>query len=348
MSALRPIAALLLLLTAGCNETPPQFETRIAAFGTLVEITILSDDQALTEQVTASIDSEFQALHRRWHAWEPGALGTINRAIAEGESIDIDPTMAALIKRARELERASDGLFNPAIGQLLSLWGFHASDLPEGPPPEAETIARLVAQEPSLDALVFDGHRVRSRNPVVQLDFGAFIKGHAVDRAIELLERAGIEHAIVNAGGDLGVLGDRGNGPWRVAVRHPGGNGEQMLARLKVHDGEAVFTSGNYLRYRSDEGLRHGHILDPRSGYPADHVASVTVIHENGATADAAATALAVAGPEEWPRIAQGLGLEQVMRVDADGMVWMTPAMSRRSEFRGAVESRIQSLPPGR
>lgn len=344
-----PIAAMLLVLTAGCSEqTPPQHQARIAAFGTLVEITIVADDQALAERIATAVDAEFQALHRRWHAWEPGRLDDINRAIAEGRPIEIDPAMADLIKRAQDLEHASLGLFNPAIGRLLSLWGFHASELPEGPPPEAETIAQLVTQEPSLGDLVFEGRRMHSRNPVVQLDFGAFIKGHAVDRAIDLLAGAGIEHAIVNAGGDLRVLGKRGDEPWRVAVRHPDGDGQRILARLQVHDGEAVFTSGNYLRYRADEGLRHGHILDPRSGYPADHVASITVIHGNGATADAAATALAVAGPDEWPHIARRLGVDQVMRVDADGTVWMTPAMSLRSEFRDPIQSRIQSLPPGR
>lgn len=261
-------------------------------------------------------------------------LGDINRAIAEERAIELSPEAAAIIESARDLERASDGLFNPAIGRLLELWGFHASELPEGPPPPASAIAELVDRSPSMTNLELAGTTLSSDNPMVQLDFGAYLKGVAVERALDMLARAGIEHAIVNAGGDLGVIGRRGTRPWQAAVQHPDGEGGRYLAGLEVHDGEFVFTSGNYRRYRQGEGVRYGHIIDPRDGYPADHVSSVTVIGDDGGRADAAATALAVADSGEWPGIARQLGVEHVMRVEADGIIRLTPAMAARVRWR--------------
>lgn len=330
-----PVFLLTLATSAliGCSPNEPRHRASIAAFGTIVEITIHDPDRARAERTFSAVDREMQNLHRRWHAWEPGPLDRINRAIASGRGIDVPNSMVGPILEAKRLAEDSSGLFNPAIGRLLSLWGFHASELPAGPPPPASAIAELVRTSPSMADVEIRNGRLESRNAAVQLDFGAYIKGYAVERALELLDDAGIKHAIVNAGGDLGVIGSRGTGPWRIGIRHPAGDGGQILARLELADGEFAFTSGNYLRYRSDEGIRYGHIIDPRSGYPTGHVASVTVVHGEGGPADAAATALAVAGETEWPRIAAGLGIDKVLRVDAQGRVSMTPAMRDRVRF---------------
>ncbi|NBB92095.1 MAG: FAD:protein FMN transferase [Gammaproteobacteria bacterium] len=303
--------------------------------------------RARAEAAIAAVDRELQNVHRRWHAWEPGPLETVNRAFAGGRRIELPPGMLEPILRAKRLESASEGLFNPAIGRLLALWGFHASQLPSGPPPSQDAIADLLAQSPSMTDIQIENGTIGSRNPAVQMDFGAFIKGVAVERALAILEAHGLEHAIVNAGGDVGVIGSAGGAPWRVGIRHPDGAGGRILAELEAGDGEFVFTSGNYLRYREHEGIRHGHIIDPRSGYPADRVVSVTVIAEHGGTADAGATALAVAGEAEWPRIAARLGIDKVLRVDGQGRVSMTTAMRERVRLmapQAAVSER--SLPP--
>lgn len=339
MRASRILLLLALGLLAACGDEPDPVRHHIAAFGTQVVVTTRASEHVDVAGTVAAVDREFQQIHRRWHAWEPGMLGDVNRAIAENRAIALSPEAVAVMTRARELEQLSGGLFNPAIGRLLGAWGFHASELLEGPPPPASTIARLVEQSPSMTDLEFSGGQLSSNNPSVQLDFGAYIKGVAVERALELLAEAGIEHAIVNAGGDLGAIGRHGSRPWRTAVEHPDGDGGRYLASLDVHDGEFVFTSGNYRRYRQSEGIRHGHIIDPRDGYPADRVSSVTVIHDDGGEADAAATALAVAGPAEWIQLARSLGVEAVMRVDADGTIQVTPAMATRLQWQGRPDS---------
>ena len=179
--------------------------------------------------------------------------------------------------------------------------------------------------------------RARTDNPRLQLDLGAFAKGVAVDRAIAALRAAGIDNAIVNAGGDLRAIGARER-PWRIGIRHPRAPG--VLASIETRGDESIFTSGDYERYFEAEGTRYHHIIDPRSGYPARGTASLTVIHTEAATADAAATALFVAG-DAWPRTAADMGINRVMRVRADGTVEMTPAMAGRIRFETETEPAV-------
>jgi thiamine biosynthesis lipoprotein len=155
----------------------------------------------------------------------------------------------------------------------------------------------------------------------------------------------GITSAIVNAGGDLRAMGRHGDRPWNVAVRKPGGG---IIGAVQVRDDEALFTSGNYERFRQDQLKRYPHILDPRTGWPVKDVASVTVIASEGIVADAAATALVVAGLDGWSAVAGALNLDQVLVVDESGMVYLTPEMEQRIQFSGDVERVIVEVSAAR
>jgi len=329
----RGLLLIAVLLLGGCSKQEPLYTEQLFVFGTLVEFSIWGVEPGQAREAVSAVAADFQRMHRDWHAWKPGALTAFNLAVAAGEPAEVDAFVLPLIEESKQLYRRSEGLFNPAIGQLIALWGFHSDDRPSGPPPSKKAIAELVASHPTMDDIDIQGNVVRSRNPAVQLDFGAFAKGYAIDLAVRRLREKGIDHAIVNAGGDLRAIGRRGERPWRVGIRHPQGQG--LLASVETDGDDSVFTSGNYERYREHEGIRHSHIIDPRSGMPVEHVASVTVIHDNGAVADAAATALTVAGSGAWHRIAQGMGIEYAMLVDGQGTVYMNPAMARRVRFEG-------------
>ena len=149
----------------------------------------------------------------------------------------------------------------------------------------------------------------------------------------------GIEDAVINAGGDLRAIGDHGDRPWRIGIRDPGGGG--VIGSLQTGPDEAIFTSGNYARYREDAVERYPHILDPRTGWPVSGLSSVTVIAPEGVLADAAATALVVAGRSKWAEVANSLGLDQVLLVDEAGTVLMTAAMSERVELQEGVRAEI-------
>lgn len=308
------------------------YERSLYVFGTLVSVSAWTSDEAAFDRAVDQIDRRFQSMHRDWHAWRGnGELVRLNQALAAGESMRVSDFLLPLLIQGKALYDASDGLFNPAIGRLIALWGFHDDEPSGGLPPDPGAIAKLVDAAPGMDDVSIEGHRIRATNPWIALDLGAYAKGHALNVAIRILHELGIDNAIVNAGGDLCVSGGHGGRPWHIGVRHP--QGEGVIASLDARDGECVLTSGNYERYREYAGVRYAHIIDPRSGYPVAHIASATVIARNGALADAAATALSVAGAPLWQRIAGRMGVDEVMLVDGDGRVYLTPAMKRRIDL---------------
>jgi thiamine biosynthesis lipoprotein len=308
-------------------------------FGTLVDVAIADPDRARVARALAGLSAEMKAMHRDWHAWKPGMLGEVNAAIARGGSAAVSPALAGMIEGIKGLHRESDGIFNPAIGDLVGLWGFHEDVLPAGPLPERWRIERLLAEMPSPADLTIKDGLVSSRNPSVQLDLGGYAKGYGLDMGMALLERAGIRNAVLNAGGDVLALGEKGPAPWRIGIRHPQGRG--TIAWLESSTREAVFTSGNYERYREDAGARYPHILDPRTGMPVTGIASATVVHADGALADAAATALVVAGPDRWQETAGALGIDQAMVVNADGSVLLTGAMAQRTTVQRPAAAKV-------
>lgn len=331
---LRYVPVLLLLLLAGCSR-PALYESKVYVFGTLADISVWGADEKTARAAVDAVAADFQRMHHEWHAWEPGPLVELNAAIAAGQSAPVPSSIVPLIERSQEIYLRSEGLFNAAIGRLLNLWGFQSSERPKGPPPSHEAIAALLAKNPTMTDLELKDGVLRSTNPTVQLDFGGIAKGYAVELALARLHSFGIDNAIVNAGGGLGVIGRHGDRPWRVGVRHPQGQG--VLASLEVRDGEHVHTSGNYERFREHEGLRYAHILDPRTGWPVDSITSCTVISRDGTLADAAATALVIAGRDDWHRLAVKMGIKYVMLVGEDGTVYMNPAMAARVQFGEAT-----------
>ena len=319
----------VILLTPGCQQAPREYKRTLLVFGTLVNITLRDIDEELAQKSFEQIRRDLELMHFLWHPWKRSPLGRTNVLLATGGWFSVNVSVLPLIEKGRDLARITDNLFNPAIGKLIALWGYHQDEPPTGPPPSKEAIEQLLAQHPLMSDIEFDGLRIRSRNPAVQLDFGAMAKGFAIDRVIDYLRRQGIHNAIINAGGDLKVIGDHGDRPWRIGIRHPRKQGE-VLAALDVNDGESVFTSGDYERFYIYQGRRYHHIIDPRTGYPADQTTSVTVILDDAASADAAATALFVAGPDGWQAVARKMHLRYVMLVDKNGRIIMTPAMAKR------------------
>lgn len=342
-SALRRRLAVVLALAAivGCGGAQDGVRERQAfeAMGTRIELTAVASTPAVARAGLDAARAVSERLHRRWYPWRnDAALARINRRLAAGRAATAEPALIDLLRRAKWLERASGGRFNPAIAGLVELWGFHRLPPYDSAAPDEQAIARWLADRPRAADLALGEGRVRSRNPAVQLDLGAIGKGAAVDRALAALRAAGVDHAMVNAGGDLRVIGRAGGRRWRAGIRDPGGG---VLATLALEPGEAVFTSGDYGRYRESGGERRGHVLDPRTGRPAAGAVQATVVGVNGAAADAAATALLVAGADGWWAVARSLGLRYAMIVGPDGVIHVNRALARRLEPAGGVRARM-------
>ncbi len=318
----------LISLTGCSDEQERARQAKFYAFGTEIDVSLFGVDEPTANKTIDILESSFNAVDDSWHAWKPSTLTEINNAIAKGETIAVSDDVAAVINQAKVIAEKSQHLFNPAAGNLFELWGYHQDDwFSNRPPPAQNKIDAWLAAAPTMTDIVINNNQLHSNNADVKIGFGGFAKGFAVDKAIESLQQLGIENAIVNIGGDLRAIGSHGERGWLIGIRHPRKQG--LLASIVLRGDESVFTSGDYERFFTYEGKRYPHILDPRTGYPADQATSVTVLHNNAAEADAAATGLFVAG-NDWPQVAASMGIEHVMLVRPDGTIELSPAMQKR------------------
>ena len=300
-------------------------------FGTIIEVLVWHHDEALVNQAFNDVEKTLNGMHSQWHAWKSGRLNEINKAMRKSESFAITDEEAQFIKQTKQLSLQSQGNFNPAIGELIHLWGFHTDNYPiTTPPPSDAEIKDFLAHMPSMQDISISNNQISSSNPRIWLDYGGVAKGYAIDKAINILKKHGIENAIVNAGGDLRSIGSKGDKNWRVAIRKP--NSEDILAVIAVQGDESVFTSGNYERYKEFNGKRYAHIIDPKTGKGVNQIVSATIIAENGTKADAAATAMIVAGKANWHKIAKTMQLDQVLLVDAEGNCFASEKIMPRLE----------------
>ncbi|MFV2060467.1 MAG: FAD:protein FMN transferase [Gammaproteobacteria bacterium] len=301
-------------------------------FGTIVDITFYGDNNMKATEALQTISNDFKHMHKAWQPWGNMAMARANKLIVTTEWFSYNPSIHDLLVDGKKYSRLSHGLFNPAMGRFTKLWGFNTDKLTVTAPPAATEINALLDKMPSMNDLQIKGVRIKSSNPNVFFDFGAMAKGLAVDKAIKSLNEFNIHNAMINAGGDIKVIGKHGDRPWHIGIRHPRKK-DSILAGIDLLANESIFTSGDYERYFMYKGVRYHHIIDPRTGYPATKSISVTVIHPDAALADAAATALFVAGPDEWYEIAQSMGIKYVLLVDANGGIHMNPAMQQRISF---------------
>lgn len=329
------LLSLLLWLTGCSNQANTSITQVFYVFGTEVQVQIVDTPKPQADKAIQAVEQRFHRFHQAWHAWEKGGILTkINDAIAAGHPIEVADSVKQFILKSQQLAAESDYLFDPGIGGLVALWGFHSEDW-QGPPPSEKAIQAWRKSRPSIADVYFEGSKLYSRNPKLRLDFGGNAKGLALDIAIDTLQKAGIENAIVNIGGDMRIIGSKNphnHQAWRIGLQDPQAP-ETVLASLEIEGDESIVTSGNYQRYFVWNGRRYSHILNPNTGYPADHFLSVTVVHPDATTADAAATALMVAGPADWERTARQMGISQAFMVDEHRRFYSTPAMRARLQL---------------
>lgn len=342
---MKHLALLIFTVTLlGCEPQTKEYRHTILQFDTLINVTLYDVDEQLAQGVFNELDRDFEHYHQSWSPYQPSALTRINVLIPTGENFSIAPSVLPLLEQSSILSRQTDDLFNPAVGKLIKLWQFHRHDDPDIKPPEASRIAQLVKANPRLGNLHFDGIKMRSDNPEVELNFGAIAKGFAVDRSIQYLRERGIHNAIFAVAGDIKALGRHGDRPWRVAIKHPRQDG--VMASIDMQDEEAISTSGDYERFFIYQGRRYHHILDPRTGYPATGTQAVTVLHQRSTTADVASTALFVAGPQHWFELAKKMQLKYVLFIDENGVLQVTPELMKRLNFIDVDKTTIQVTPP--
>jgi thiamine biosynthesis lipoprotein len=328
-------------LFAGC-ERERVFQREGYVFGTRVDVAIYTDDPGVSDAAIAAVLREFDRLHNTYHAWEPSELSALNEALAHGQPREVSPELAAMLLDAQSLSRIGGGLFDPAIGALVELWGFH-TDAFEPALPDPAALTAFKAAQPRMSDLVIDGARISSRNPAVRIDLGGYAKGYALDRAAAILLERGVRNALINVGGNILALGSKGGQPWRVGIQHPRRPG--VMATMPLYDGEAIGTSGDYQRYFELNGVRYAHILDPRTLEPAQGTQALTVLvtprSRAGVLSDVASKPAYLADADVWHKQVRHFGIEHALRVAADGQVEVTRALRARLEFPEPVSVRV-------
>lgn len=280
----------LLVCSSACATWHERTE---AVMGTEVRVEFfLSDAQRARELMDAVIAE----MHRIDHAFSPykpdSELSQLN-VRAPGGWVRASDEMLDLLRKSRRVSELSGGAFDVTYASVGRYYDYRKGQAPD----EATLEAAIKAIDYRYVELDFERKQVRYTHPGVYVDLGGIAKGHAVDRAIELLRAGGVERASVAAGGDSRILGERDGKPWTVGIRHPR-QPDAFSALLPLTD-TAVSTSGDYERFFEKDGVRFHHILDPGTGRSATGAWSVTILGPEATLTDGLSTAVFVLGPAE-------------------------------------------------
>lgn len=295
--------------------------------GTVWSIQVVVGSQRSNRQAEEAIESalaEVERIEAMMSEFDPDSAVSRLNASAGGEPVAVPPELLGLVTRSLEHGARSQGAFDITWRALAPLWQLEEPDFA---PPSAESVAEALARVDYRQVIVRQD-RIGLLRAGMAIGLGGVAKGYAIDRAAAILEAAGIDRYLVDGGGDLRVGGDRGDGPWRVGIRHPRGGHGQALAVLEPAGG-AVVTSGDYERFREVDGVRYHHILDPRTGFPATASMAVTVVAPTAEAADALATAAFVLGPLAGRTLVEGEPDTEALWLDPQGNAVMTSGFGR-------------------
>jgi len=293
--------------------------------GTLVEITVIGRDRERLLRATNKAFAEFQRIEELMSPYKEGSdISRLNRKAGEGK-IKVSPEVLDILVRSKELSRNSQGAFDLTAASLGPIWSFD-KDSPRVPSRSDISKALQAAGPDKLEIYEKKGTAGLSGQKT-RIHPGGIAKGHACDRAAAVLKEEGVSMAMVNAGGDIRVLGRKINRPWKVGVQDPRDR-NRIMAWIPIAN-EAVATSGDYEKFFIKDGKRYCHILDPRNGRPADKSRSATVIADKAWLADGLATAVFVLGPEEGLELSRSMDAEALV-IDSGGEIHMTEGLQDR------------------
>ena len=281
--------------------------------GTAIRVELWAEERRLGELAAAAVVDEMHRIDRCMSPHKPTSeLSRINRDAAR-QSVPLTDEMFRLVEQALTFSRLSGGAFDISYAAVGRLYDYRARLRPD-----AATL-QAAREHVGWQHLHLDPHARTLRFGLegMCIDLGGFAKGHAVDRAAALLQRRGIAHAMVSAGGDSRAIGDRRGRPWSVAIRHPRQPSE-VVAVLPLED-TSISTSGDYERYFEEDGQRHHHLIDPATGCSPRSVHSVTILAADGLTSEALSKTVFVMGAQLGLALIETLpGIDAVV-VDSHG-----------------------------
>jgi len=284
-----------------------------AIMGTAIRVELWSEDARDGAAAMAAVMDEMHRIDRAMSPHKPDSeLSRINRDAGRA-AVPLSGEMVGLIERAIAFSALSDGAFDISYASVGQLYDYRAG---VGPSDAEVEHARQAIGWRGLQ-LDVRARTLRFAHPDMRIDLGGFAKGHAVDTSIALLRARGIRHAMVSAGGDSHVLGDRRGRPWTIAVRDPR-RADAVVAVLPLED-VSISTSGDYERFFERDGVRHHHLIDPRTGRSPSGVHSVTILADDGLTSEGLSKTVFVLGVEAGLKLVEAQRGVDAVVVDADG-----------------------------
>jgi thiamine biosynthesis lipoprotein len=283
--------------------------------GTRIHVELWADDPAKGKAAIEAVLEEMRRVDESMSTYKPTSeVSMVNARAAQGP-VQISPELFDLLNTALDYSRVTDGAFDITYASVGYLYDFRKHVHPD----EKEIKAALPGVNYRHVVLDAAARTVHFTQPGVRIDLGGIGKGHSVDRGIALLQARGITRALVTAGGDSRIIGDRFGKPWVVGIRHPDRK-DEVIARIPLEDA-AISTSGDYERYFDEDGVRYHHIIDPGTGLSASKVRSATIIGPTATRTDGLSKTAFVLGPERALEIYNRLDDIDAILVTPDGRV---------------------------
>ena len=319
---------ILLIAHPFSTNSSDLFKYRQVAMGTVIEITLIGDDEGAANKAVLQAFQEIKRIETLMSPWlDSSDVIRINRSAGEGWAKVSSETLE-VIKKAQEISELSEGSFDITVGPLTQLWRIARE---KGIPPSTKDVKEKLDLVNFRDVSINREGKVFLKKKGMAVDLGGIAKGYAVDRTFELLRSLGYKNLIVNAGGDLRVGGTKNNQPWSIGIQDPRVS-QKIMAKVLVSD-TAVATSGDYEKFFIHQDKRYHHIFNPKDGFPTEGCQSVTVVCKDGITADALATAVFVLGPEKGYALCQRLEGVECLIVDKEGKIKFSPGLKGRISF---------------
>ena len=322
--ALSWLAVSLLLSSGFAQQAHAAWHERVVdgIMGTRISAEVWADEGVDGEEAIDAVMEEMRRIDRSMSTYKPDSEVSQVNAKAAQAPVRVSDELFDLLMKAVHFSQITDGAFDITYASVGFMYDFRRQQKPS----DAQIKHALPAVNYRHLLLDAKTRTVKFTQPAVRIDLGGIAKGHAVDRCIELLQKRGIQHALVSAGGDSRIIGDRFGQPWVIGLQHPDRKNE-VFQRIPLIDA-ALSTSGDYERYFDEDGVRYHHIIDPHSGRSASLVRSATIIGPDATTTDGLSKTAFVLGPEKALQIYNRLpGIDAIL-VSPDGHVSYTNGLA--------------------
>jgi FAD:protein FMN transferase len=323
-----PAAAIA--LAAACSAPAPhRIERSGAAMGSDLKLTASTADEPSARAAFDAVFREFDRLDALMSVWRPGSDVLRINASAGDRPVAVSAEVREVLHAARQISDWTGGKFDVTFGVLTDLWKFDAQDQDNSVPDEATIRARLPLIDHRLVEIDDGAGTVWLARKGMRLHLGGIGKGYAVERAVNILRRAGLRDFMIQAGGDLYVAGLKDGRPWRLGVADPRDPSGRSFAALDLSDG-TFSTSGDYSRFFIKDGVRYHHLLDPATGQPARGCRSVTIVADSPMQADGLSTGVFILGPVEGMALIERLPQVEGVIVTATNEVLVSSGLKDR------------------